>query len=66
MKTHNELYHDSKIYKFITNEIGKVESQIRDNANAISKLSKMQAELNRGRAWLLQSRRELVEAIKND
>jgi|BioPla2DNA2_1021312.scaffolds.fasta_scaffold159423_2 hypothetical protein len=58
-----ELYKSDILYRFFSNRILGLEYEIRDNAAAIEKLAKKQAELKRGKAELVKLRRELKQRI---
>lgn len=58
-----ELYKSDILYRFFSNQILGLEHEIRDNAAAIEKLAKKQAELKRGKAELVKLRRELKQRI---
>lgn len=58
-----ELYKSDILYRFFSNQILGLENEIRDNAAAIEKLAKKQAELKRGKAELVKLRRELKQRI---
>ena len=61
-----ELYKSDILYRFFSNQILGLEHEIRDNAAAIERLAKKQAELKRGKAELVKLRRELKQRTTAD
>jgi hypothetical protein len=53
------------VYQYLSNEIGKLSSQIFQNKYMLSKLTNTQIELKRGKAALVKLRREKF-SIKKD
>jgi len=59
-----ELLKRDILYRFFSNEIDKVDYEIKKNAEDIAKLAKKQTELKRGKAELISLRRELRQRAK--
>jgi hypothetical protein len=55
-----ELYKSDAVYRFLTNQIYSASGEIDTNKDALKKLSEKQEELKRGRATLVELRRDLV------
>ena len=56
---HFERLKNDILYRFFTNQIYKIESEIKDNSQQIKKLTDAQIVLKRGRAEMVKLRREL-------
>jgi hypothetical protein len=55
-----ELYKADAVYRFLTNQIGSTDSEIRRVKQELKKLTEKQIELKRGRAALVELRRDLL------
>ena len=52
---------NDSVYNFLTNQICKADYEIRENKRKFAALSRQQSELKRGKAYLVQVRRDYVE-----
>ncbi|MDD5050983.1 MAG: hypothetical protein PHV93_04595 [Candidatus Pacebacteria bacterium] len=52
---------NDSVYNFLTNQICKADCEIRENKRKFAALSRQQSELKRGKAYLVQVRRDYVE-----
>lgn len=59
-----ELYKSDAVYRFLTNQIGSADCEIWRVKRELKKLTEKQIELKRGRAALVELRRDLL-ARKN-
>jgi len=59
-----ELYKSDAVYRFLTNQIGVASSEILRVKQEIKALSEKQVELKRGRAALVELRRDLLSRTK--
>ena len=61
-----DLYKNDILYRFFSNQIMSVDSEIKRNSEAIEKLAKKQVELKRGKSELVKLRRELKHRTTAD
>lgn len=59
-----ELYNSDSVYRFLTNQICSASSEILRVKQEIKNLSEKQVELKRGRATLVELRRDLLSRKK--
>ena len=59
-----ELYNSDPVYRFLTNQICSASSEILRVKQEIKNLSEKQVELKRGRATLVELRRDLLSRKK--
>ena len=59
-----QLLVSDPLYRFFTDKIFEIESEIRRNSESIKKLSEKQESLKRGRSKMVELRKELVSRSK--